>query len=516
MFRKYWYFEGLTNLRFSTQGFYINYLGQIKDKMGNDIPREKDVDGHWVVEVDSWNGLGKYRIIDLMTFQFKNISIPRELLGEIVSFVIDGDKDNVHANNLGYRFRNGKLEVPNHKGFYYIPSFTGLGINEKLELINIKSGKKISWYVTKSNKEKNIKGGYYVADGKTSNGKFSRIGRHRAVSLVFKEYPDNCDTLVVNHIDGVPGNDFPDNLEWVTRGQNNLHAYQNDLKNQHMRVLVRDVLTGEVTEYYSISETARQLGCSTDETIRQRIISSPFGKVFSDGTQVKLKSDERDWVIPEDPEKAVKEAQSSIPIKVRRCSDLKEFYFDNIAAAARGTGVKRATVGWRINYGNRRVFDGFQFSLADDDRPWPDFTEEKKYLQGRPVDVRNLRTGEVFHFNNSAAAVSKFGFASTIKALMRGENAISNTGLQIKYSDEEWVDVPDIEEYLYTNQPGVLAREFSTGKIYIANSVKELCKILGFSLSKAFTAAKTRGHKLHKGYQIRRGTDLSEPWPEIK
>src|SRR5690606_38039399 len=100
------------------------------------------------------------------------------------------------------------------------------------------------------------------------HGLYVNISRHRALCLVFKNYPDDCDKMVVNHINGVPGDDRLDNLEWISRGENNIHAYKNFLKDQNKAVLVRNVLTGEVKEYYSIAETARVLGYPTDETIR--------------------------------------------------------------------------------------------------------------------------------------------------------------------------------------------------------------------------------------------------------
>lgn len=520
MFRKYRYFEGLTNLQFSTQGFHINYLGQVKDKWGNDIPKEKDEEGHWVVEVDSWNGLGKYRIIDLMTFQFKYIQIPKDLFGNIVAFVIDGNKDNVQANNIGYRFKGGKLEVPQYPGFYYIPSYTGYAVNKELELKNIKSGKKINWYVSKPVEEKNIKGGYRMADGKTSNGKFSRFTRHRVVGLVFMEYPDNCDTLVVNHLDGIPGNDYPENLEWTTRSGNNLHAYQNDLKNQHMRVLVRDVLTGEVVEYYSISEAARQMGLSCDESLRQRIVKSEFCKVFSDGKQVKLKSDERDWIIPSDPIQAMKDGEISRGVKARRCSDLLEFTFPSRNQAGRELPILTETIAWRLRHDNRNPVNGYQLANIDDPRPWPDFDKKQAEYNTedckRAVTTRNLYTGEIKEYP-SLTALGKEHQASYFKKKMdAGNPAVTSNGIQFKYSDQPWIEIPNIEEFLYTNQPGILAREITTGKIYIADGAKELSNVLGIDYTSLLIAARARGNKIFKGYQIRRGFDLTEEWPVVE
>ena len=54
---------------------------------------------------------------------------------------------------------------------------------------------------------------------------------HRLVALHFCEGAN--DELVVNHIDGNKLNNTATNLEWVTRSQNDLHAYKLNLRKAH-------------------------------------------------------------------------------------------------------------------------------------------------------------------------------------------------------------------------------------------------------------------------------------------
>lgn len=59
---------------------------------------------------------------------------------------------------------------------------------------------------------------------------------HRLVAKYFCEgYDDN---LVVNHKDGNKLNNKASNLEWVTRSQNDLHAFANGLRKPHIPTFI--------------------------------------------------------------------------------------------------------------------------------------------------------------------------------------------------------------------------------------------------------------------------------------
>lgn len=515
MLSRYYYVEGLTGLIGSQGKYLINYLGQVKDNLGNDVPINTDPEGFKTVNVLSWDGYKDYRIVDLMVLQYKYIRIPSELYKNIIGFVIDGDHNNLQAKNIGYRFKNGKLEVPNFLGYYYIPGYSGVAINQDGVLINCFNGNERKWYITKPDKKKNIKGGYFMTRGYSLGNTLTAIARHRALCLVFKEYPNDVDKLVVNHINGVPGSDGLDNLEWTTRGLNNLHAYENNLKNQHRRTLVRDVRTGVVTEYFSVAETARQLGHSSDATVSFRLLHTPFSKVHSDGLQFKFKDDQRDWVIPVDVESVIKDAQTKVAVTSKNCLTGVEQTHETIRDAGLFTGVNDATIQYYLTNDKRNPIRGYQFKKADDGREFTNFTDyefdatlESKNI---PLNARNLLTGEIKDFDSRRSA-EEFFHPFSIHSVKLGKSVLLPNGWQIKSEDKEWEEIEDLEKTLYLQNKEVMAKNVLTGQIILADSCRHMGSVLNKCGKQIKEAALTRGIRVYAGHRFRLGIS-NEDWP---
>lgn len=517
MLSRYRYVEGLTSLLGSDGRYLINYLGQIKDIMGNDIPQEIDREGFRVVAVQGWNGFRKYRIVDLMCIQYKDLRIPLESYIDVIGFVIDGNQANLEAKNIGYRFRNGKLESKLNPGYYHVPGFTGYVINQDGALKSEISGKDKVWSIQNGNEKINSLGGYRICSVIDGSGRSANMSRHRALCLVFKDYLDNADKMVVNHRNGVPGDDRLDNLEWVTRGQNNKHAYEFDLKNQHMRVLSRNVLTGEVKEHCSISECARHFGYPTDETIRFRLYRSAFSTVFGDGHQFKLKSDTRDWIIPDDPQKAIEDNLQAIPIVSRNCLTSEVCEYKSFTEAGNRTGINPSTIQWRVDRSDKSPLFGYQFKKVSDPEPFPRFTQEEYLKSLAPtklkVTARNLLTGKEIEFEsvNKACRAFKFKFDESLRTNPK-LNILTETGWQIKLASAEWEHLENIEDAIYAKRDGVMARNEDTGQVLVANSCRHLGRLLNCCPQTIKKTAMTRGKLVWRGYRFRLGIS-NDKWP---
>lgn len=514
MFKRFVFVEGFTSLVNSGGNFSIDIFGTVKNHLGEEVAVTEDVEGHSIVNVVSWDGIRSYRIIDLVAIHFKDLQIPVTNYNDVVAFVIDGNKKNYRAENIGYRFKR-KIELDGLPGFYYIPGFTRMCINKAGEFVNSTKKKLLKWNTMPPDPEKNIKGGYKRASYLMAGVPVS-FSRHRALCLTFKDYPDNVDVLTVNHKNGIPGEDDLDNLEWATRSQNNTHAYVNDLKNQHMRVLSRDVFTGEVVEYYSISECARALGFATDESIRYRLYKTAFSSVFSDGKQFKLKDDKRDWVIPSDPKQAVSDARGKIQVIVRDCKTLEEKTFPSVTSAGAFTGVKGTSIDWRLNRNNKTPLFGFQFKYAEDREAFPNFTPDEHLDSLTPtafqVECRNLLTGEEREYSSVKQASLGLGNKHIPAQLRDGKQPLLSDGWQVKYKDQAWIEVADFEQEIYKNTKEIVARDEKTGVCIIAASARQLAGILNKDHKALRVAAMTRGRKVYHGYRVRLGVS-DDPWP---
>lgn len=258
------------------------------------------------------------------------------------------------------------IQVPWDIGFYVVPGFSNYRMNDQGVLKNA-VGKVIQWAIFKGGGVKNTRGGYRVTNIYGDDGKRKGVSRHRLLGIMFKPCPEDFEVLTVNHKNGIPGDDWLDNLEWSSRGQNNQHAYDNGLRpNGTTPVTLRYWETGIDQWFISIAECARILNKSPS-TLEQRLSRNP-GVAYSDGLQLKY-DDDTPWIDP-----AVKVAQVRETTKcVAKCVENGElFLHTSVRALSMMLKLDQNVVARRLKEDSSVPYKGFLFKAYTDGPLWPD------------------------------------------------------------------------------------------------------------------------------------------------
>ena len=111
----------------------------------------------------------------------------------------------------------------------------------------------------KTEKRKGLKG---LTDERVclwKDGKEKTLLVSRLVAMTFCEFP--FDQLTVNHINGDPMDNRPENLEWVTHGENIKHGFDTGLYNKNKKgVVLTDTKTDKQISFKSMSDADRFIG----------------------------------------------------------------------------------------------------------------------------------------------------------------------------------------------------------------------------------------------------------------
>lgn len=254
--------------------YRVNRTGQIYDlndrliELNRTHEGQADVDLYWI------NGFRSYRLAFVLLVTFKPLSIPVKEWSRLDILFLDNNPENLSLDNLIWKYPCTGIESNRFKGFYHIPGFSKYVINTEGCVIRHFDGNVLVGVAHEMGYR------YITLTPDVKNGKRApTVGRHRLLAFTFLDYPANADSLDVNHINGVPGDDRTDNLEWSSRSQNCIHAYASGLRADNKEVLVTNVVTGEKTKYFSAHECERALGLKRSN-VHYRIKS---GSVYPPG-----------------------------------------------------------------------------------------------------------------------------------------------------------------------------------------------------------------------------------------
>jgi hypothetical protein len=195
------------------------------------------------------------------------------------------------------------------------------------------------------------------------SGKATTIGRHRLVAM-YHHGPAPQARSIVNHCNGIKGDDRHDNLEWTTYQGNAEHAGANGLTEKCYPITTRNVVTGELIHYPSAISAARSLGLSKDAVLWR--LKGGEERVYPEGLQYRHRDDHRPWVGDQQMQYGRSQA-----VLLRDVKTDQVIRFDKQSDVASYLGVSGATVSTWISSSDQRLINGtYQIKLELDSTPW--------------------------------------------------------------------------------------------------------------------------------------------------
>lgn len=379
MFEKYNEIHGFESILNCTNGLKINMRGFVVDRKGNTVPPFQIYDGEPQYEVEFAHGEELLGRNFLLSATCKRLTIPTHQWRLVELLYADGNKEHFHPKNTVWKFPEA-LKPEGYPGYRYIPGASRYCINEAADVATIKSG-----YVKKKSV---MSTGYMGVVIDLDMGLGGSTTEHRCLALAWLDYPHNVDKLDVNHKDSNKLNNHLSNLEFTSRRGNMLHAVENDQCCYNQRMLVRNALTKEITEYFSIEECARQLRLD-GETIRLRCNKGPEF-LYPGYLQFKRQDDQRQWKDFQNPTVADMGRGLYKPIIAKHAVTDQVHVFDTSTAAAKILGLKDGIVEYTLKNNSTRPCFGYWFKYKDDPGDFPMLTEEQKYFYVERLTDKNI------------------------------------------------------------------------------------------------------------------------------
>lgn len=240
-----------------------------------------------------------------------------------------------------------------------IPGYSSYEASSLGTLRHKRIGRICNFYETTTSK-----GTYLNSGSKDDASRFNSRGVHILICMAFHGVPPT-NKHEVNHKDGNKHNNLPDNLEWVTRGENIQHAYKEGLRKENRKVIMTDVLTGAETEFYSMNELGRHIGLTKNEIWSFVIKYSK--ELYKDRFMFKFVLNET----------KIADRASTKTIYVYNYKKKELHVFDNLAECELGTGIKRGQAYWHLTKESKALVKGMVLSYDPKFKDYPRYSDEE-------------------------------------------------------------------------------------------------------------------------------------------
>jgi DNA-binding transcriptional regulator YiaG len=492
MFERFNETEKVVTLPFSGNAYRVTIDGEIYDSHDTKIFSFLDSDEESVVELNWFSGKDVYKLAFVVAMSFKPLSVhlPMKYWSELTVLFLDGNNTNLHPSNLVWKFPIG-LGSKDHCGFAFVPMYSRYMVNRDGCMFDRLLNKIVKPHYNK---------GYFSFPVRPDIGPRTCLKRHRAVCLAFTDYPENVDFLQVNHINGRPGEDQLENLEWVTPSENRQHAIDNNLTLANKPVLAFNIKTGEELEFNSITEVCSEFKLS--ETKVSKYLNTDE-EILNQG----------DWTFSFKFQEHRQTVSNKCPILVRDLKTKNITEFESIVDCAKRLGLTKDVVAWRINTPTSRLqADYLQFKRKSDPVDWYDPVDLVQETVNRAwhkvVLMRNAITGEVQEFSNQRAVAKYLNVCEARLFQMvnkKGQPVFKNkqtgTYFQLKLLSDtsEWriSENPEEEYKKSLANKEVLVKNTKTNQVFEFESAKKCSEAFGILTTTLNNRLKSRGQKIY-------------------
>lgn len=238
----------------------------------------------------------------------------------------------------------------------------------------------------------------------------TRVGVHVLVCLAFNGPPPKDGIArVANHIDGNKRNNHRSNLEWATYSENNKHAWANFLnRGGSKKVLYKNYVTGEVREFRSIRQCAREglfsrpralISLKTGQLVNGRILVGS-GETFPTFSDEEIQESVRRYSATAGHEIMVK---NHITGETKKYSKISHFFDDNLY-----TGITPQAINVRLTFRRLWPVNGFSFKYAFVEDAFPELDEHQIEYSFDPKFHWGV-TREIFVTDTVSGKISRYG-----------------------------------------------------------------------------------------------------------
>lgn len=393
-------------LPFSSRRYSIDKLGKLTDAKNNVV--STFIKGNEIfVKLDWVEGRKEYKLAILVLVAYGKVNLPDHLISRVEPLYLDGDSNNLSPINILYKYINFPLEVEEFSGFYYVPFYDNYAIDKNGVILNITTGKIKTWSTMVPISGSNKTSGYRYTRVVNNFGNSKLLFMHRAMCLVFLDYDQTVEKLVVNHKNGITSDNSINNLEWCTYRENNIHAIKNGLRLKVQPILMKNLITNEVKRFSSAGECGKYLGKTRGEYIRNRLISIG-GKVYNDMLIFKV-DDGSEW--PDVKDMKICRLGKGSDIVARNIFTGDIIIFNGINEGFNLTKVKPETILRHVNDEVDIPINGFNFRYYTDNLDWPKHSARHLIIYDKfpvyPSDgviMTDAITGEDTFFPSAAEA----------------------------------------------------------------------------------------------------------------